>query len=270
MAAQVGAMLTQTLGPGKAQVEINADVDANQATTDTLTYRGRGVPLVQQNNTETLSGGGGAGAGGTAGAAGNIPGYAQTAGGGGGASKYNHKQTDTTFGVNKTVTHAVIAPGKVNRQSVSVLVDKSVPTTAIPALRAAVTNAVGLDPKRGDTLSFGQVAFTKTPLVPAGKPSNMLGYAKYGAVGVGALVFLFFITRLLRRRENESFAGHPTWVRELESPRPLAALAPADDQPTRVMQLSTPVNVAKRQIEDLVERDPDRVAQQVRAWMAED
>ena len=31
-----------------------------------------------------------------------------------------------------------------------------------------------------------------------------------------------------------------------------------------------PVNVPKRQVEELVERDPDRVAQQVRAWMSED
>ena len=36
------------------------------------------------------------------------------------------------------------------------------------------------------------------------------------------------------------------------------------------MQLRSPVNVAKQQVEDLVERDPDRVASQVRAWMAED
>ena len=36
------------------------------------------------------------------------------------------------------------------------------------------------------------------------------------------------------------------------------------------MQLQPPVNIAKRQIEDLVQRDPDRVAQQVRAWMSED
>ncbi|MFL5831464.1 MAG: flagellar basal-body MS-ring/collar protein FliF [Solirubrobacteraceae bacterium] len=268
-AAQVNAMLARTLGPGKAQVEVNADVDANQASSDTLTYHGPGVPIVQQNNTESLTGGGAA-AGGAAGTAANIPGVAAT--GAGGTSKYNHKQTDTTFGVNKTVTHAVIAPGKVNRQSVSVLVDKSVPATAIPALKAAVTSAVGLQPKRGDLLSFGQVAFA-TPVAPkpAAKPSSIMGYAKYGAVAFAALLFLGFIGRLLRRREHESFAGgQPTWVRELESPRPLAALESADEQPTRVAQLSAPVNVAKRQIEDLVERDPDRVAQQVRAWMAED
>ena len=97
----------------------------------------------------------------------------------------------------------------------------------------------------------------------------MLGYAKYALVGLGALLFLFFIARLLKRRENESFAGKPTWLRELESPRPLAALEAAESHPTRSLSCS-PVNVAKRQVEDLVERDPDRVAQQVRAWMAED
>ena len=36
------------------------------------------------------------------------------------------------------------------------------------------------------------------------------------------------------------------------------------------MALKSPVNVARRQVEDLVERDPERVAQQVRAWMSED
>ena len=39
---------------------------------------------------------------------------------------------------------------------------------------------------------------------------------------------------------------------------------------TEVKQLQPAVNVARRQIEDLIERDPDRVAQQVRAWMTED
>ena len=60
-----------------------------------------------------------------AGTAGNIPTAAAT--GGGSGSNYKNKTANTTFGVNKTVTHAVIAPGAVNSQTVSVLVDKSVP-----------------------------------------------------------------------------------------------------------------------------------------------
>jgi flagellar M-ring protein FliF len=74
----------------------------------------------------------------------------------------------------------------------------------------------------------------------------------------------------VRRREKEAFTAQPTWLRELETPRPLAALEAADDEPTQVKRLRGPVNVPKRQVEELVERDPDRVAQQVRAWMGED
>jgi flagellar M-ring protein FliF len=266
MAAQVGAMLAQTLGPGKAQVQINADLNANQASSDTLVYAKKGVPLQQSVDAESLNGG--TSAGGLAGTAGNIPGIAAVPAAGTG-SKYKHSVKTTTFGINKTVTHAVIAPGTINRQTVSVLIDKSVPASAIPALKTAVTNAVGLLPKRGDVLSVGQVAFLHTPAVATAKPSSIMNYVKYGVVGVATLLFLFFVGRLLRRRENEAFAGTPTWLRELETPRTLAALESAQEQ-TQVMQLRAPVNVAKRQIEDLAERDPDRVAQQVRAWMAED
>jgi flagellar M-ring protein FliF len=267
MAAAATGLLAQTLGPGKAQVVVNADVNANQATSDTLVYGKKGVPLTQQTQAETLKGGGGA-AGGTAG---TIPAYAAT--GGSSNSNYANKSSTTNFGVDKTVTHSTIAPGGVNSQTVSVLVDKSVPASAMPAIKSAVAGAVGLNAKRGDILSVSQIAFAKpaTTTASPSSPTKMLGYAKYGAVGLGALLFLFFMRRNLKRREREVFAGQPTWLRELETPRPLAALASgADEDPTAVKRLRSPVNVPKRQVEELVERDPDRVAQQVRAWMSED
>jgi flagellar M-ring protein FliF len=267
MAAAATGLLAQTLGPGKAQVVVNADVNANQATSDILTYGKKGVPLTQQTQTETLKGGGGP-AGGTTG---TIPAYA--AAGGASGSNYNNKTANTTFGVNKTVTHTTVAPGAVNSQTVSVLVDKSVPASAVPAIKNAVAGAVGLNPKRGDSLSISQIAFAKpaTTTASPSSPTKMIGYAKYAVVAVGALVFLFFMRRNLKRREREVFGGQPTWLRELETPRPLAALASgADDDVTEVKRLRSPVNVPKRQVEELVERDPDRVAQQVRAWMSED
>jgi flagellar M-ring protein FliF len=269
MAAQVNAMLTQTLGPGKAQVVVNADVDANQATSDTLLYGKKGVALTQQAQNETLTGGGVTG--GLAGAAGNIPAAAAAAAGTTGAgSNYKNTTSNTTFGVNKTVTHNVVAPGTVNRQSVSVLVDKSVPAAAIPALRAAVASAVGLIAKRGDVIAIAQIPFAKPVATVAKVPNKMLGYAKYVLVGLGALIFLFMMRRTIKKREKETFVGQPTWLRELETPRSLAALEAADDDPTEVRRLKAPVNVPMRQVEELVERDPDRVAQQVRAWMSED
>jgi flagellar M-ring protein FliF len=262
MAAQVNAMLAQTVGVGKAQVQVNADLNADQTTLDSLTYTNKGVPLTQHNDTETLKGTGGSAATGTAA---TIPAYATS---GSGNSNYSHKTTDTTLGVDKTVAHSIVAPGKLNRQSVSILVDKSVPVAQLPIIKSAVASAVGLVAPR-DTISIGQVAFAKPTAAAPSAPAKMIGYAKYALLGLGSLIFLFFVTRMIRKRETEPFAGRPTWLRELESPRPLAALEGGDGV-TPVAQLRSAVNVAKRQVEDLVDREPDRVAQQVRAWMSED
>jgi flagellar M-ring protein FliF len=264
-AAAATALLAQTLGPGKAQVVVNGNVNANQATSDTLTYGKKGVPLTQQTQTETLKGGNPSASGVT----GTIPTSAATTGSSN--SNYSNKTANTSYGVDKTVTHAVIAPGAVNNQTVSVLVDKSVPASSIPAIKSAVAGAVGLNAKRGDTLSIQQIAFAKPAATPApASTTKMIGYAKYALIGVGALMFLFFMRRSIRRREKETFTGQPTWLRELETPRPLAALVSGDEPPTEVKRLRSPVNVPKRQVEELVERDPDRVAQQVRSWMSED
>jgi flagellar M-ring protein FliF len=270
LASSLNAMLTRTLGPDKAQVQVNADLDANQATQEQLTYGKAGVPLQQRKETEALKGAGGAG-GGVGGTGGNIPAYAQA--GGGGNSNYKHNTTDETLGVDKTVTHTQIAPGAINSQQVSVLLDKSVPAAAIPQIRAAVANAAGIQAKRGDTLSVGQVAFAKPPAAPAPSPvSKFGGYLKYLALGLGSLLFLFFVTRQLRRREQESLAGEPTWLREIEAPRTLAELErrERDAHAVSVAPLRTPEQPARLQVEDLVTRDPERVAQQVRAWMSEE
>jgi flagellar M-ring protein FliF len=267
MTSQVDAMLAQTLGPGKAQVVVNGNLNSNQSTQQQLTYGTKGVPLTAQTQTETLKGGNTSG-----GTTGTIPAYAGATTGTG--SNYSNKTSSTTYGVDKTITNSTIAPGAINNQTVSVLVDKSVPAAELTAIRNAVAGAVGLNPKRGDTLSVSQISFTKTPAATtstAGASSKMMGYAKYAVIGIGALLFLFFMRRNLKRRERETFEGQPTWLRELATPRPLAALGSGGDEPaTEVKRLRSPVNVPKRQVEELVERDPDRVAQQVRAWMSED
>lgn len=270
MAAALTAMLTRTLGPDKAQVQVHADLDANEATQEQLTYGRRGVPLASKTERESLRGGG-AGGGGTAGTGANTPAYAQA--GAGGRSDYRRDSADDTFGVDKTVTHTRIAPGAINGQQVSVLLDRSVPTSALPQIRAAIASAAGIDARRGDVLTVGQVAFARPPVAAAPSPvATYGGYLKYVFVGFATLFFLFFVTRQLKKREQETLAGEPTWLSEIQAPRTLAELErlEEDDHPTHVRPLRTPEQPARLQVEDLVERDPDRVAQQVRAWMAED
>jgi flagellar M-ring protein FliF len=274
--AGLDEMLAQTIGPGKAVVQVYANLNTNQTTQESLTYGKAGVPLQQSKNIETLTGsGGGAGATGTA----NIPAYAQT--GTSGKSNYKHEITGSTLGVAKTVTHSTVAPGEVESEHVSVLLDSTVPAASVTAIKEAVTNAAGLQPKRGDTVSVAQMAFAKpTATAAEGSSGGMLGYAKYALIGLASALFLFFTTRALRRREQEGLDNEPSWLRELELPVRLSELEreipprPADHAPTLV---ASPAGASggggapiRRQVEQLAEANPDRVAQQLRSWMQEE
>ncbi len=267
--SNLNAMLAQTLGPGKAQVQVNADLNMDQTKADELVYGKKGVPLQTQKENEQLKGGGSTG--GTAGTPSNtVPSYAGAAGGAG--SNYKHVNGQTTWGVNKKVTHTTVAPGAVNRQSVAVVLDSSVPKAQVAALRQAVQNAAGINTARGDTISVSQVAFAKPP-APAKTPitTSVVGFLKYILAGLGLLAFLFFVTRHLRRREAETLMGEPVWLREIEAPTTIAELeagggyrlGPGEHQ-------SRDSNPLRGELENLVDSEPERVAQQVRAWMNEE
>ena len=263
------AMLASTLGAGKAKVQVSSDLNVDQSTLDKLTYAKKGVPLKQTEETERLRGGGGA-SGGATGSASNLPSYAGSAASGGN-SNYQRKSTQTDFGVDKTVQRTKVAPGQVNRMSVGLVVDKSVPAAQVAQIKNAVSAAAGIDAKRGDVLTVSQVAFAKPAEAPAAGPAGgMLGYAKYGAAGLGLLVFLFFLMRQLKRRERESL-GEPTWLRQIEAPTTLADLEAGRTTRMAAVPGELPGPSATRvSAENIADKDPERVAQQIRTWMQED
>lgn len=262
--AGLAALLTRTVGPGKAEVQVSADVNADEATKDELKY-GESTPLKETTETEKLEGGA-AGAGGAAGTTANVPGYAQGANAAAGASGYDRKSSTKQYGVDKTVIRTKVAPGAVNRLNVALIVDKSVPAAELTPLKDAVASAAGIDAARGDTLAVSQIAFAKPSdadvpgLAPGG---DMLGYAKYGAAGLGLLAFMFFSARQLRRREGELLMREPNWLREIEAPTTLAHL----ERPQVSSLPERTENPARQQVEELATREPERVAQQIRTWM---
>src|SRR3954467_2915331 len=170
MEAKLNALLVQTLGPGKGQVQVNADLNADRTTLRKLTYGKKGVVLSSKKDNETLKGAGGtAGAGGAAGAASNtVPSYAGAAGGAG--SNYKHKSAEVVNGVDKQVAETHVAPGAVNKLNVGALIDASVPPKSVAAIRQAVVSTAGITPGRAAKLSVSQAAFAKPP-VPAAKPA---------------------------------------------------------------------------------------------------
>jgi flagellar M-ring protein FliF len=270
--SQVDAMLARTLGPNKAKVQIAADLDMTEGTREELRHGDEGVATTRKTETETFEGTGG-GAGGTAGTAGNVPNYAQGAAAGG-ESEYERESEEDTLAVDKTVTRTKLAPGEVERMSVALVLDASVPAEQASALEETVAAAVGMDEERGDTIETTQIEFAKPPAPEApSQMTSMMGLAKYVALGVGALVFLIITALLIRRAERRPLAGEPVWLRELDAPRTIADLerGVAGGGETEVWRAPDgEVTKTRKRLEQVVDDDTERVAATVRAWMQED
>lgn len=63
-----------------------------------------------------------------------------------GTGEYNREDSVRNYEINKQVEHIVRAPGRIERLSVAVLVDESVPENAVTAMRAWLETAVGATP----------------------------------------------------------------------------------------------------------------------------
>jgi flagellar M-ring protein FliF len=278
LAAQVNAMLATTLGPNKALAQVNADLDVDQTTLAKVTYAKKGTPLTEQTQTETLKSKGG-GAAVPAGASTNTTttgaAYAATTGSNGN-SNYNNKTATTTYGVDKTIQHSVVAPGTVNKINVALMVDSSVPAAQVASVQKSVESLVGYTKSRGDSIAVTRLAFAKQSAASAAKSSPLaaigspLSIAKDALGVIGALIFLFLMRRALKRREGDASVPSPTWLRELESSVTVAELeAGVGGVPQLPAAVVERRNAVHAQVEEIAENQPEAIASQVAAWMKE-
>jgi flagellar M-ring protein FliF len=269
LSGQIQAFLTSTLGPGKAQVRVHADLDLDQRTVDRVTYAKKGVPLEIQKEEETLTSEGGSSAA-PAGAASNIPSFAGSTAVAG-KSDYSRTTEHTTMGVDKTVERTTTVPGTVKKLDVALLVDSKVSAEQVSALKDAVTSLAGIDEERGDTLSVQSIEFAPPPK-PAAAPSpvagimaNPLGALKWIGLAFATLFFLFTVRKSLRARQSEPVVIEPTWLREIEGATSLAELNPGP----RIDADGQRRQVQKEQVEEIIHRQPEQIARQVSTWMKE-
>jgi len=275
LTGQINALLTATLGPGKAIARVHADLNANQLSVDKVTYAKKGVPLTKQTTTESLNSKGGAGATPAGTSTNTTPAYAATSTGGNGKSQYKHQTNDTTFGVDKTVQRSVVAPGTINQLDLALVVDTSVPAAQVASLKASVASMAGFTPKRGDTFAVSRVAFAKPPKAPAkpgpvaGIMSDPIGLARNVAIGLGSVVFLFMMMRTIKRRERDPSVPEPTWLREIQSGSLTVAQLESGGHAALPSPPGTRKTAARDQVEEMARVQPQAVANQVAAWMKE-
>ncbi len=266
LSAEVNALLTSTLGPNKAIARVQADLNDNQETLEQVSYAKKGVPLTRQTQTETLL----SKNGGTALPQGTNTGAAAVTTGSNGSSNYKNTTSTTSYGVAKTISSSVIAPGTVNKINVALIVDNTVPAAEVASLQKSVQSLVGFDAKRGDTIAVSRIPFAKQPVVtpaatsPVAMLGNPISLAKDAAAGLGALIFLFFMRRALKRREGEASVPEPRWLRELQSGVTLSQL----ETPALALA-SAKTDPLQEQLEEIASSQPQVIATQVAQWMKE-
>jgi flagellar M-ring protein FliF len=278
------------LGPGHAVVRVNAQLNFDTTETTSQTYVGAsGVPpLSEATSSETYSGGG-AGAGGVLG--GTWPTLTAGSGaGGGGSYAKSDKTVDNPVGT--VVTKAQAAPGSVKRLTVAVVLDAAKAGVNPSDVQALVSNAVGLDPKRGDTVQVSKLTFDTTTAQAAAKQlaevqaaEKTAGYVDIGKkAGIGLLVLAALIVGMRRRKKTgprvEAVAadlpaeGNVLLAPEVQaalSAGRLPALGGAPDALTAGADHQT--RVARERMRDelstFVDNQPDEIAQLVQGWLAQ-
>lgn len=210
---EVQTLLDGWIGPHKAIITVNAELDFDQTSRDAIQHTPAaglktGLPVSVRDKEENYSGTGQAPVGGIAGTGSNlnVPSY-QTGGAAGGGGKYGNTNTETTYENDTTVTKTLVAQGGVKKMTVAALVDTSVPAENLPKIKDFVSAAIGAT--AGDasrSVSIQQIAFDNTAQkAQATQMAAVAAQALWGnvaralAVCAVAVVLLILLTRTGRR-----------------------------------------------------------------------
>jgi flagellar M-ring protein FliF len=278
-------LLTPLVGEGHAVVKVKAalDFDKKQTTSETFGGTKGALPVSESTDKETYENAGGNVAQGVLGPTGAI-----TTGTNGGS--YNKESADRAYAVDKVTEQVQTAPGKLSRLSVAVLLDAGAKPADQQAITQLVSAAAGIDANRGDTVEVKALKFDTAAADAAKKAldsqaaterqSQLLSLIRtLGSLLIVALV-LFFAFRSARKattyqRVPVALPPGTTTIDldsvELEGDEPLdldeeeqVAIEAPEPKP-----LPAPKELVPSNLVELIDNQPDDVAQMLRGWLAD-
>jgi len=297
---QVESIVTSVVGPGRARVQVAADVDYSriQQTSDTFDPESRVVRSTQSRE-ETAQTGGGGDEGVTVGN--ELPGQRGQPGPSGPRDQSKKSEEVVNYEISRTTRTETVEAGRVKRISVAVLVDGNYgkgggdsyqprSKEELDRIAALVRSAIGFDQKRGDQVEVVNLRFAEAPAVPEASQEggffSMLRFTTddiFQAVQMvvvlilSGLVILFVVRPLIRRivTPDES-------VRAIAAPAP-TPVVPVADTPAPKLKSDNPaarlIEVAQIQGEvqqqsiqkvgELADRNPHETVAIIRQWMHE-
>jgi flagellar M-ring protein FliF len=292
LSSSVQQMLDKVLGPGHAVVRVSAQLnyDTRATTSERYVSETSVPPLSEATMHETYTGAAG-GAGGNLG--GTWPTLAPAAGSTNGGA-YDRQQRTVDNAVGKIVESAQAAPGSVQRLTVAVVLDaattgKTDPTT----VQQLVGNAVGLDPKRGDTVQVSSLPFDTTSVAEAKKEiaaaAAQAKTAQYLELGkkTGLILLALIVGFLLLRRRNKGKVSVDAYADDLApesglvlagqqlpgalagAPAPLALAPPEEPEADIEAEAALNRERLRDEVAQLVDNQPDEVAQVIQGWLSQ-
>ncbi|MGI5169947.1 flagellar basal-body MS-ring/collar protein FliF [Spirillospora sp. CA-253888] len=289
MSTSIQQMLGKVLGQDRAAVKVTADLDYDKTESKTQRYvNDPKVPPLSSSRKEEAYTGGGTAVGGVLG-----PDNIQVPAGGNGNGNYK-SATETRDNAVGTVTETrQAAPGKVRKLSVAVLVDGKAPTAVQTAeVEQLVSAAAGLDTKRGDTIQVSQMPFDQTAAdrsaaeaaaaAKAEKAAQQATMLKTGGAVAGIVALAVFAgLRARRKRRAQLTPDELARLEEMQAALDRSqaqaleaaereALPAAQEAPKQPADSSGAERDALRgEISEMVERQPEEVAQLLRGWLAD-
>jgi flagellar M-ring protein FliF len=242
----IQGLLDSVIGPHRSAVRVATDMSFDANETESKTYAPQGTILSQQNEKEAYTGSApkGAGASGVPATTSNtVPTYQSSTGGATG--NYKKSKSTVNYDVTEQNVKHVDAPGKLNRESVAVLVNvpAATPVAAAPAagksasalpaavpyvlaaadiakIKNVVAAAAGLDPTRGDQISVEAIPFAPVAEIPLDRPQTVLGLPLAAMIALGGVVLLGlagFLAFKMRKPKASASSSDPAATPELPS-----------------------------------------------------
>jgi flagellar M-ring protein FliF len=229
---RIKELVEGVVGPGKARVQVTADLDLSQITTQEEKFDPDGQVVRSTQTVEENAKQNEPDSSGQVGASANVPGTPGAGTTTTNSSNSGRTEETTNYEISKTTKTTVEAPGTIKKLSIAVAVDgvttpgaKGKPDTYAPRsaqemqhIDQLVRSAAGFDATRGDQISVVNVRFARdatdggavsagSKLLDFDKDDLMRGAELAVAAVVAALIIFFVVRPLLTAAGGPAAAG---------------------------------------------------------------
>ena len=302
-------MVEGVVGPGHARVQVTADVDLNQVTTQEEKFDPDGQVVRSEQTNEQNSKEANANSNTATSATANVPGSPPATPGADSGNSSGQTESTTNYEISKTTRTEVQSPGTIKRLSVAVAVDGVTAAGAkgkpgaysartpeeMKHLDELVRAAIGFSADRGDVVSVVNIKFpheddpdgvsASNPLMGFDK-NDIMRAVELGILGLVAFVILFFVVRPLVRGATTGGAGLPALAGggnvtqlvttadgvsgQIGGGAQLALAAPEIDQKIDIARIEGQVKASSvKRVAEFVDKHPDESVSILRSWLHE-